>query len=152
MDYTINERLFTGFLFQDLISDDEDSSSEDMPQSSLKFQDPSQSSFSSLAAVELTSFSSNNSQPFVTTLIQERLLEDHECMITGVSPTGMSSAVNNIVKAYEIKGPLDKSLLESALGKVVKLHPILSATFHRHNSKLYVHIPKGIVTYVQYCS
>ncbi len=118
-----------------------------MPQSALKFQDPSQSSFSSLATVELTTLP-NDSQPFVTTLMQERLLEDHERMIAGVSPAGMSSVVNNVVRAYEIKGPLDKSLLESALIKVVKLHPILSAMFHRHNSKLYVHVPKGITTCV----
>ena len=125
-----------------MISDDDNSTNEEIPQSSLKFQDPSHSSFSSLAEVELPSLS-NEHQPFVTTLIQEQLLANHECIMTGVTPSGMSSGVNNIVRAYEIKGPLDKQLLETALQNVVKAHPILSSTFHRHNDKLYAHIPKG---------
>ena len=64
--------------------------------------------------------------------------------MTGVSAAGMSIAVNNIVRAYEIKGPLDKNLLENALTNVIKIHPILSMTFHKYNEKLYAHIPKGM--------
>ena len=64
--------------------------------------------------------------------------------MTGVSESGMSSGVNNIVRAFEIKGPLDKDLLENAISNVVKIHPIFSATFHRNNSKLYVQIPQGM--------
>ena len=135
--------LLPFFSSKDLISDDDQSANDDLPQSSLKFQDPSRSSFSSLAEVELPKIY-NELQPFVTTLIQERSLADHECIMTGVSAAGMSAGVNNIVRAYEIKGPLDKNLLENALMNVVKIYPILSTTFHKHNEKLYAHIPKGM--------
>lgn len=61
----------------------------------------------------------------------------------GVNPLGMSARVNNIVRAFELKGPLDKKLLETALHNVVKLHPIVSSSFHKHNGKLYCLVPQG---------
>ena len=57
-----------------------------------------------------------------------------------VSSTGLSHRVNNIVRAFEIHGQLDKGHLTQALNKVVKLHPLLSARFLMKQSKLYAEI------------
>lgn len=59
----------------------------------------------------------------------ESQLTVHQSRAQGIQPSGHNPRVNNIVRAFEIKGPLDKELLQSALDKVVSLHPVLLARF-----------------------
>ena len=128
---------------QDFITDD-DRSSDELPQSGLGFRDISHSSFTSLAEVDFPHIPQTGGQLFPTTLIQEHSLLDHECCVTGIPPSGISAGVNNIVRAFEIKGPIDKDLLQTAFTKVLQIHPILSSRFHRRNNKLYIETPQGM--------
>ena len=50
--------------------------------------------------------------------------------------------MNNIVRAFEVHGPLDKELLRQALNRVASLHPFLSALFQRHKGQLYALLPR----------
>lgn len=50
---------------------------------------------------------------------------------------GYNPRVNNIVRGFEIKGPLDKDLLQQALDKVVNSHAILKSAFRQRNDSNY---------------
>ena len=125
---------------------DDTSGSSDPPTSSgLGFKDKSQSSFTSLAEVSFPPISGNNDL-FPATINQEHSLMDHEKYAAAVHPSGLSPRVNNIVRAFEIRGPLNRELLCQAVNCVAKLHPILSATFHRMGDKLRVKTSQGLRT------
>ena len=81
--------------------------------------------------------------PYPVTLLQEHLLLEHQAHTAGLQ-SGLNPRVNNIVRAFEIKGPLDKDLLQCALNNVVNVHPILSSKFIlRINNKFYVQTSQG---------
>ncbi len=84
----------------------------------------------------------NVSVPFPATLIQDNAQLDTEKFMAGTTNIGLSTRVNNIVRAFDIHGPLDKDLLGQALNKVVNFHPLLSATFQRYKGQLYALLPQ----------
>lgn len=83
----------------------------------------------------------NASFPFPATLIQDQILQDTNRFAANISATGLSPRVNNIVRAFNIHGPLDKDLLKQALDQIVNFHPLLSATFQRSKGQLYAQMP-----------
>ena len=129
---------------QDFI-DDTSGSSDPPPSSGPGFLDASQSSFTSLAEVNFASVMSAGDN-FPATILQDHELIDHEKYAVAIHPSGLSARVNNIVRAFEIRGPLDKELLGRAINCVVKLHPILSASFTRLRDKLQVKTSQGLTT------
>lgn len=130
------------FWMQEFI-DDTSGSSDPPPPSGLGFRDESQSSFTSLAEVTFPPLSGSGDL-FPATIIQEHGLMDHEKYTAAVHPSGLSPRVNNIVRAFEIRGPLDRELLCQAINCVTKLHPILFATFHKMGDKLRVQTSQGL--------
>lgn len=84
----------------------------------------------------------NVSFPFPATLIQDQVLHDTNKFAAHVTATGLSPRVNNIVRAFDIHGPLDKDLLKQALDQIVNFHPLLSVTFHRAKGQLYAQMPR----------
>ena len=88
----------------------------------------------------------NTSLPFQATIIQDHAQLDSSRFMAGANPSGISTRVDNIVRAFRIHGPLDKQLLSQALNEVASLHPLLTAVFQRQGDKLYVQVGnKGIV-------
>lgn len=83
----------------------------------------------------------NLSLPFPATLIQDQILRDTERYAAHITSTGLSPRVNNIVRAFNIHGPLDRELLKQALDQIVSLHPLLSASFQRWKGQLYAQTP-----------
>ena len=75
--------------------------------------------------------------------MQEQELIDHEKYAAAVRPSGLNPRVNNIVRGFEVRGPLDRELLSRAITCVAKLHPILSATFTRTGDKLRIQTSQG---------
>ena len=128
------------FSSQDLL--DDTSGSSDPPPSGLGFRDESQSSFTSLAEFNFPPPTSSNDH-FPATIVQEHELIDHEKYAAAVRPSGLSPRVNNIVRGFEIRGPLDRDLMCRAINCVAKLHPILSATFTRTGNKLRIQTSQG---------
>jgi hypothetical protein len=89
----------------------------------------------------------NVSSPFPVTLIQEQVMQDMERFAANITTTGLSPRVNNIVRAFNIHGPLDKELLKEALDKIVNFQPLLSSTFLRSKGQLFAQTPSpGILT------
>lgn len=84
----------------------------------------------------------NISFPFPATLIQQQNLLDGEKCAVHVTTAGLSPRVNNIVRAFNIHGPLDRELLSQALNKIVNFHPLLLAKFQQAGGQLYAQIPK----------
>lgn len=119
------------------------SGSDEPPSSGMGFVDKSQTSFTSLAEVSFPTVSASADKLFPVTLLQEHALLDHERYTAAVHPSGLSSRVNNIVRAFEIRGLFNKELFQQALNQVVSLHPILSSEFYREQDKLCVRTPHG---------
>ena len=84
----------------------------------------------------------NISFPFPATLIQQQNMFDGEKCAVHATTTGLSPRVNNIVRAFNIHGPLDRELLSQALNKIVNFHPLLLAKFQQAGEQLYVQVPK----------
>ena len=82
----------------------------------------------------------NTSVPFQATIIQDHAELDSARFMAGASAAGISTRVDNIVRAFRIHGPLDKQLLSQALNEVASLHPLLSAVFQRYKDRLYVQV------------
>ena len=82
----------------------------------------------------------NTLVPFQATLIQDHAQLESTRFMAGVGPSGISSRVDNIVRAFRIHGSLDKKLLSQALNEVASLHPLLSAVFQRCKDKLYIQV------------
>ncbi len=92
----------------------------------------------------------NVSFPFPATLVQCQILQDTERYAAHITSTGLSPRVNNIVRAFNIHGPLDRELLGKALDQIVNFHPLLLATFQRSKGQLYAQTPKpGVCKCVQ---
>lgn len=83
------------------------------------------------------------SVPFPATLIQDHRQLDMQRISASTQASGLSSRVNNIVRAFSIHGPLDRDLMSQALNLVTNLHPIIAARFQRTRERLYVQIPAG---------
>ena len=83
------------------------------------------------------------SSTFPATIIQDHAQLDMERFAAGAHVTGLSPRTDNIVRAFQIHGPLDRELLSRALNEVSSLHPLLTATFQRCKSKLYVKTSEG---------
>lgn len=83
----------------------------------------------------------NVSFPFPVTLIQDQILRDTERYAANITSTGLSPRVNNIVRAFNIHGPLDRELLKQALDKIANFHPLLLATFLRSKGQIYAQTP-----------
>ena len=112
---------------------DEDSNDDLPPPSILGFEEESYKSLPSLTNVEFPTIQ-DKSSAFPTTLIQEHYLIEHLSQSAGLPPSGLNPRTNNIVRAYEIKGPLDTNLLQQAINKVVGLHPILTSKYSQNSS------------------
>ena len=82
--------------------------------------------------------------PFPATIIQDHAHLDNKLLSASVAPSELSPRVDNIVRAFQIHGPLDRVLLGRAINEVVRLHPLLSATFQRSQDKLYVKTAPGL--------
>lgn len=83
------------------------------------------------------------STPFPATIIQDNAQQDQERFAASAHPSGLSARVDNIVRAFQIHGPLDRELLSKALNDVASLHPLLSATFQRSRDRLYIKTSHG---------
>jgi len=88
------------------------------------------------------------STPFPATLIQDNAQQDQERFAASAHPSGLSARVDNIVRAFQMHGPLDRELLSKALNDVASLHPLLSATFQQSRDRLYIKTSHG--TYVRF--
>lgn len=122
---------------------DTDSSIEDIKPSGLSFHDESHNgSFVFLEEINFPSASTKMSC-IPATMIQTQMVQEHEHRKSGMHPSGLSSRINNIVRAFDIKGPLDKKLLENALHKVVNVHPVLSSKFVHQMDKVYLQTSQG---------
>ena len=80
---------------------------------------------------------------FEATIIQEHHYVDLEKFAASADPSGINTRVDNLVRAFEIRGPLNKNILERALNAVARLHPILTARFYKRKSKLYLQVKPG---------
>ena len=117
---------------------DDDESIEDVPISGIGFKDDSFSSSTALAEVSFSVIKPSDQASYPVTLIQEQLLQEHQLHVTGAQGSaGYNPRVNNIVRGFEIKGPLDKDLLQQALDKVVNAHTILKSAFRLRNDSNY---------------
>lgn len=83
------------------------------------------------------------SAPFPATLIQDHRQLDMQRIAAGAQTSGVSSRVNNIVRAFSIRGALDRDLLSQALNFVANLHPIIAARFQRTRERLYMQVPNS---------
>lgn len=88
------------------------------------------------------------STPFPATIIQDNAQQDQERFAASAHPSGLSTRVDNIVRAFQIHGPLDRELLSKALNNVASLHPLLSATFQQSRDRLYIQTSHG--TFVRF--
>lgn len=86
---------------------------------------------------------SDLSAPFPATLLQDHMQLVMEESAQTILPSGLSTRVNNVVRAFSIHGPLNQDLLSRAINIVTNLHPVLRARFQRTNDKLYMQIPSG---------
>ena len=122
-------------IFQSLFDDSE--SIEEIPNSGIGFRDETYSSLTALAEISFSTIKPDTAS-YPVTLIQEQLLLEHQLHITGAQGSaGYNPRVNNIVRGFEIKGPLDKDLLQQALDKVVNSHSILHSIFTMRNDSNY---------------
>lgn len=83
-------------------------------------------------------------QPFPATLIQERALMDVERFAASVQPSGLSERVDNIVRGFQVRGPLNRDTLSRALDAVARLHPMLTVQFYRKESRLFIQCNPGM--------
>ena len=86
---------------------------------------------------------SDPSATFPATLLQDHMQLDMERFAQTLQPSGLSTRINNVVRAFSIHGPLNQELLSQAINIVTNLHPVLRARFQRTNDKLYMQIPSG---------
>lgn len=96
--------------------------------SGIGFRDDTYSSLTALTQVDFPSLT-NTMSSYPVTLLMEHYLIEHQSRLQGIQPSGHNPRINNIVRAFEIKGTIDKDLLQQSLSKVVTLHPLLMATF-----------------------
>ena len=79
-------------------------------------------------------------------MVQQQAFLDHTQCVAGAQPSGINPRVDNIVRAFDIKGVLDKELLAKAIESTANLHPILGAQFERRGNRLYLRTPQGLST------
>jgi hypothetical protein len=118
---------------------DDDDIIEELPPSTVGFEDENYTSLTSLIDVQLPLIHDKSSS-YPSTLLQEHYLLEHQSQSIGLSSCGFNPRTNNIVRAYEIKGPLDVDLLQQSINKVVNLHPILVSKYSLHQSTNKVHV------------
>jgi len=126
-------------LLQHIFSQDFIDTASEAPPSRPGFESESEKSIDTLQAPFPKA---DASHPFPVTLQQDLEFSNTQRFSATISSTGLGHRVNNIVRAFEIHGSLDKNLLREALNKVVKLHPVLSASFVLRQEKLYAQINK----------
>ena len=124
---------------------DDSGESESPPPSGLGFRDNFESSLTTLAEVDLLPVE-HREKAFVATLIQQHAFQNHSQCVAGAQPSGINPRVDNIVRAFDIKGPLDKELLAKAINSTTNLHPILGAQFEWRDQRLYLKTPQGLLT------
>ena len=97
---------------------------------------------SMLSDITLPSLTAPN-HPFEATIIQDHAYLDAQRYSASVHASGLSVRIDNIVRGFEIRGPLNKEILSRAINAVVRKHPLLTVQFHRRKDKLYVQTNPG---------
>lgn len=83
-------------------------------------------------------------QPFPATIIQEHALMDMERFAASVQPSGLSERVDNIVRGFQVRGPLNRDILSRALDAVARLHPMLTVQFYKKENRLFIQCNPGM--------